>query len=68
MKYDPSTKISDILKTKRGSIKNAPLEQGSPSWDDVQEMTWGDIEDGVNRGLPGYRTIRKLLTDSRFDK
>ncbi|MCE7945822.1 MAG: hypothetical protein DYG88_00160 [Chloroflexi bacterium CFX4] len=68
MSPDPKEKVIEILKRKKGSIKNAPLEAGSPSWDDLQEMTWEDIERGVRNGLPGYRTIRKLLTDRRFDK
>lgn len=31
-------------------------------------MTWAEIEAGAKAGLPGYATIRKLLSDSRFDK
>jgi hypothetical protein len=68
MPTDPGTKISDILKSKKASIKTARLEPGSPSWDEVQGLIWGDIEEGAKQGKPGYRTIRKLLTDSRFNK
>jgi hypothetical protein len=60
--------VKDILKDKKGSIRNAPLEPGSPSWEDVQNMTWEEIEAAAKADKPGYRTIRKLLTDGRFDK
>jgi hypothetical protein len=68
MPTDPNTKISDILKSKKASIKTARLEPGSPNWDEVQELVWRDIEEGAKQGRPGYRTIRKLLTDSRFNR
>lgn len=65
---DPQTKVSDILKSKKGSIKHAPLEKGAPSWEEIQDLIWAEIEKGAERGRPGYRTIRKLLTDSRFNR
>lgn len=65
---DPETKVSEILKRKRGSIKNAPLEAGSPSWDEIQQLTWGDILDGEQQGLPGFRTIKKLLLKKEYDR
>lgn len=68
MPIDPEARVSDILKSKKGSIKNAPLEQGAPSWDELQTLTWQEIEEGAKQGKSGYRTIRKLLTDSRFNK
>jgi hypothetical protein len=68
MPIDPQTKVRDLLKGKKGSIKNAPLEKGAPSWDVLLTLTWGEIEDGANQGRPGFRTIRKLLTDSRFNR
>jgi len=37
-KYAGKT-VADILKKKRGDIKYAPLDQGSPSWDDIQDLT-----------------------------
>lgn len=63
---DPTTPISEILKARIGSIVRAPLEPGSPSWDEIRTMTWGQIEEGAKAGKPGYSTIRKLLTDRRF--
>ncbi len=61
-------KIRDILKGKKGSIKQAELPPGSPSWDDPLDKTWEDIEKGANERKPGYDTIRKLLSDRRFNK
>ncbi|PSM30670.1 hypothetical protein BVG81_009345 [Haliangium sp. UPWRP_2] len=61
-------RVSEILRNKKGSIKNAPLEKGSPSWEEIQNMTWSEIERGAKENKPGYRTIRKLLSDSRFNK
>ncbi len=60
--------VSEILAEKRAGIKNAPLEDGSPSWKEFAEMTWEDIVSGARARKPGFRTVRKLLTDSRFDK
>ena len=61
-------RVSEILRGKKGSIRNAPLPKGSPSWDDLLGKTFAEIEAGAKAGLPGYRTIRKLLTDRRFDR
>jgi len=65
---DPGTKVKDILKGKKGSIKNAPLGPGAPSWEDVEGMSWGDIEQRAKTNTPGYKTLKKLLSDKRFDK
>ncbi len=60
--------VRDVLKDKKGSIKNAPLPPGSPSWDDIQNMTINDIKQAASRNEPGFKTINKLLNDSRFNK
>jgi len=60
--------VGDILKTRKGSIKNAELEPGSPSWDNIPNMSWKEIQERAARNEPGYKTIRKLLTDGRFKK
>ncbi len=60
--------VAEILKDKRGSIKNAPLDPGSPSWDSILEMTWEEIEERADKGEPGFKTIKKLLKERRFDK
>jgi hypothetical protein len=63
---DPS--VRDVLQGKLGSIRRAPLPPGSPSWDDISEMTMSEIRAAAKANQPGYKTILKLLTDSRFDK
>jgi hypothetical protein len=60
--------VADILKRKRGKIRYAPLAPGSPAWDDVMGETWGEIVSKANRRVPGYKTFRKLLSDSEYDK
>jgi uncharacterized protein RhaS with RHS repeats len=66
-KYSGKT-VEEILKLKRGSIKDAQLEPGSPSWSDVLSKSWEQIESSAKAGKAGYKTIKKLLTDTRFDK
>jgi len=60
--------VREILRRKRAGVRNAPLESGAPSWDDILDVTFGEIHQRARRGEPGYRTIRKLLTDRRFDR
>jgi len=31
-------------------------------------MTWEEIERGAHENKPGFKVVRKLLTDKRFDK
>ena len=59
---------SDILKRKKASIKFAPLPPGAPSWGQIEKEKWRDIQRKAKKGVTGYKTIRKLLTDKRFDK
>jgi RHS repeat-associated protein len=65
---NPNDLVRAILKGKKGSIKNAPLDEGAPAWDDILDKPYREIEEGARKNLPGYKTIRKLLTDKRFDK
>jgi hypothetical protein len=60
--------VAQILKSKRASIKDAPLEEGSPSWDDILDLTWEDIRRRAARGEPGFKTFKKLLDRKRFNK
>ncbi len=60
--------VSDILKGKKGSIRQAPLPEGAPAWDDVLGMSYAEIEAAANANTPGFKTIKKLLTDKRFNK
>ena len=64
----PHETVAQILRRKLGSIKQAPLPPGSPSWDDIRHMTWADIEHAKSRGDVGFKTFYKLLTNKRFDK
>jgi RHS repeat-associated protein len=66
-KYAGKT-VREILKDKKASIKNAPLPPGSPTWESILNKTWEQIDSAAKRGDLGYDTIRKLLTDSRFNK
>ncbi len=59
---------TDILKRKKASIKQAPLPAGSPSWGQIEKEKWKDIKKKAKQGKTGYRAIRKLLSDKRFDK
>jgi hypothetical protein len=61
-------KVAEILKRKKASIKQARLPPGSPAWDAFMEMTWEQIEVGARANRPGFKVVRKLLTDKRFDK
>lgn len=61
-------RVRDILRLKLGSIRNAPLPEGSPGWSEVEAMTWEQVDDEAKANTPGFRTIRKLLTDQRFDR
>jgi hypothetical protein len=60
--------VFEILLGKRASIRAAPLEVGSPSWDAIAGMMWEEVVARAARDEPGFRTIRKLLSDRRFDK
>jgi hypothetical protein len=60
--------VAEILKGKKASCKNARLPKGSPSWDDILDLSWEEIDERARRRLPGYKTFRKLLSDPEYDK
>ena len=60
--------VAEILKDKRASIKQAPLDRGSPSWNDILHLTWEEVVERAEQREPGFRTFRKLLRDGRFNK
>ena len=60
--------VSEILREKNASIKLAQLPKGSPDWEEFGEMAWEEIEAGARANQPGFKVVRKLLTDKRFDK
>jgi hypothetical protein len=60
--------VREILRGKKASIKAAPLPSGSPVWDAFETMSWEQIEAGAVANDPGFKTVRKLLADRRFDR
>lgn len=67
MDYSGKT-VEEILKTKRAAIRQAPLEKGSPSWDDILHLTWEEVVKKHKRRERGFKIFHKLLKDSRIDK
>jgi len=66
-KYAGKT-VAEILKDKRASIKDAPLGEGAPSWDDVLDLTWEEIVTRAKKRQPGFQTIKKLLAKGEYDR
>ena len=60
--------VREILKSKKGSIKNAKPPKGSPGWDSIMDMTLAEIYKRAQQGEPGFDYFKKLLTDNRFNK
>jgi hypothetical protein len=61
-------RVADILLLKLGSIRSAPLPAGAPTWAEIEAMTWEAVDAAARRNEPGFKTVRKLLTDQRFDR
>jgi hypothetical protein len=68
MSHNAGKTVRAILAGKKASIRDAPLEAGSPAWDDILDLTWEDVVERARRREKGFRTIRKLLSDNRFNK
>lgn len=60
--------VVEILAGKKASVRSAPLEAGSPSWAEIEQMTWEEVVEQADADVPGFRTMKKLLGDKRFDK
>ena len=60
--------VREILALKKGGVLSAPRPPGSPDWGDVLDMTWSEVDAAASAGVPGLRTMRKLLSDRRFDR
>lgn len=60
--------VREILELKKASVQRAPLPPGTPDWADILALLWEDVDSAAKASQPGFKTIRKLLTDSRFDK
>ena len=56
------------MKGKKGSIKQAQLPEGAPNWEEFSTMDWEEIEKGAEANISGFKVVRKLLSDRRFDK
>jgi hypothetical protein len=67
-KHVKSPLVSEILQPRKGSIKQAELPKGSPSWEKVSQMTMAEVEAAAKANKPGYKTIKKLLEDNRFKR
>ena len=65
---DADQTVAHVLRGKQASIRQAPLPPGSPSWDDLLTLPMVEVERRANNNEPGYRTVRKLLKDRRFEK
>ena len=60
--------VKEILRTKKAAIRNAAHDPGSPSWDDIQDLTWEEITERAKQRRVGYKTIKKLLGSREYDK
>lgn len=66
MHKDSGMTVREILPGEKGESKAAPLPAGAPSWPELVPMLWEEIDVGAKDGRPGFKTVRKLLTDRRF--
>lgn len=62
MNYSGMT-VAEILRLKRAAILRARLEHGSPSWDDIMDMSWEEVEENHKRRKSGFKTFHKLLKE-----
>jgi hypothetical protein len=60
--------VREILRGKKGDIKSAALDPGSPSWDDIMDLTWEEVVARAKRRVRGFQTFKKLLSDAEYDK
>ena len=60
--------VADILRLKKGSSRAAPMPAGSPPWPILETLVWERVEDAARQNEPGFKMVRKLLTDQRFDR
>ena len=65
---DLNKTVREFIKGKKASIKNAPLDPGGPSWDELLPLTLETVRRLAQQNKTGYKTIWKLLTSHRFDK
>jgi len=53
--------VNEVLKTRKGSILQAERPPGTPGWDDIRSLTMAEVLKRSQQGVPGFRTIWKLL-------
>ena len=68
MESNAGKTVAEILKGKKASIKDAALGPGSPSWSEILNMPWEEVEKGAKERKPGFKTINKLLTAKEYNK
>jgi hypothetical protein len=56
--------VAEILKKKKASIKDAALEPGSPSWDEILSMTWGRDPEERQAQEAGFQDIQETARKS----
>ena len=57
------TTVRDILRSKKASVRRAP------NWsDDFLDMTWEELIEAARSRVPHAQSVKKLLTDLRFDR
>ena len=60
--------VREILGRKKASIRQAPLDPRSPSWDDVLDLAWEELVRRAKARVPGYKTLKKLLSKGEYDR
>ncbi len=60
--------VAEILAKKKASVRDASLEPGSPSWDDIMDLIWEEVVERAKRRRSGYKTIKKLLGSKEYNK
>ncbi|MCL1975524.1 MAG: RHS repeat-associated core domain-containing protein, partial [Firmicutes bacterium] len=60
--------VNEVLKTKKGNIRKAPLPPGSPGWAEIGALTMEQIRRLAQQNATGFKTFWKLLHEIRFNK
>jgi len=58
--------VREILKGKKGSILQAPLKAGTPSWSEIMNKTIPELKEMAKKN-PGIKTIIKLLQKREYN-
>ena len=60
--------VREILGRKKASVRQAPLDPGSPSWDDILDWSWEELVRRAKGRVRGYKTLKKLLSSGEYDR